>query len=303
MTEATPKLSRTLHDRLFKEFLHRFLPDFLQIFFPAEAARLDLNSLAFLDQELIVNLPDQTLRITDIVAEAVTLEGEAETIIIHVEVEGRDKTSLAQRMFEYYALLRLLRRKRVLPLALLLTPQTDGLSWPIYQETLFGHELLRFRYGQVGLRDLPGQTYLNDNPVAAALAALMQPEPLHPAELKLNSLRRVIDSGLTDGDKLFLINIIETYLPRQGLENAGDEIMQALMDTELSWAERTELEGKIEGKIELLLRLLRARFGELSPGFVRQLRAIDDPAALDDLSEQVLTAVTLADIQLPTAGE
>ena len=121
-TEIPDGHGRTLHDRIFKEFLHRFLPDFLHLFFPAEAARLDFATLTFLDQELVVNLPGQSLRITDVVAETATLEGEGEVIIIHVEVEGRDRRGLPQRMFEYYSLLRLLRQKRVLPLALVLLP-------------------------------------------------------------------------------------------------------------------------------------------------------------------------------------
>lgn len=43
---------RTLHDRIFKEFLERFLPEFMRIFFPEEAARLDFSTITFLRQEL-----------------------------------------------------------------------------------------------------------------------------------------------------------------------------------------------------------------------------------------------------------
>ena len=79
--------------------------------------------------------------------------------------------------------------------------------------------------------------------------------------------------------------------------------MQALSETELTWGERRELKGKLEGEIrgktEILLRQLRHKFGPLPEPFVKQLEAIDDPAVLDELSEQVLTAVTLDDITLP----
>jgi hypothetical protein len=302
-TERRGSPGRTLHDRIFKEFLHRFLPDFLRLFFPEEAARLDFTTLTFLDQELVVNLPGQSLRITDVVAEVISLEGEAEAIIVHVEVEGRDRRSLPQRMFEYYSLLRLLRQKRVLPLALVLLPQAGGVGWQVYQERLFGRTLLEFHYGQVGLRDLHSEDYLGQNPVAAALAALMQPAHLHPAEVKLAGLQGVIASDLTEGDKLFLIDVIETYLPREALTDAGEQIMQALSETELTWGERHKLEGELEGEIrgkqEILLRQLRRKFGPLPEPFVQQLTAIDDPDALDELSEQVLTAVTLDDITLP----
>lgn len=55
--------SVTLHDRIFKEFLERFLPNFMRIFFPAEAARLDFAVITFLRQELFITLPGQVLRL------------------------------------------------------------------------------------------------------------------------------------------------------------------------------------------------------------------------------------------------
>ena len=94
----------TLHDRIFKEFLERFLPDFMRIFFPTEAARLDFSTTNFLRQELVITLPGQVLRITDVVAEVKTLDGEPETIIVHLEVEANKPKPVPQRMFDYYAL-------------------------------------------------------------------------------------------------------------------------------------------------------------------------------------------------------
>lgn len=79
--------------------------------------------------------------------------------------------------------------------------------------------------------------------------------------------------------------------------------MQTLLDTELTWGERHklegELEGEIKGKMEILLRQLRHKFGPLPGSFVQRLEAIDDTAVLDELGDQVLTAVTLDDITLP----
>ena len=44
-TDKNKASARTLHDRLFKEFLRRFLPQFMQLFFPAQAARLDFSTI------------------------------------------------------------------------------------------------------------------------------------------------------------------------------------------------------------------------------------------------------------------
>jgi hypothetical protein len=160
---------------------------------------------------------------------------------------------------------------------------------------LFGRTLLEFHYGQVGLRDLHSEDYLGENPVGAALAALMQPDELHPAEVKLAGLQRIIHSDLTEGDKLFLIGVIETYLPREKLADAGEQIMQTLVNTELTWGEQHELKGKIE----IVLRLLHRKFGPLPESFVQRLEAINNLEVVDELSDQVLTAVTLDDITLP----
>ncbi len=308
MSKQTTASSRTLHDRIFKEFLHRFFREFLELFFPDEAAHLNFETLTFLDQELVINLPNQTLRITDVVAEVETLSGEGEVILVHIEVEAGRKRSLPQRVFEYYALLRLLRQKRVLPLALVLQPQAGGLTRQQYTETLFGQELVRFSYGQVGLRDLPSEAYLaRGEPVAAALAALMKPEAESKAAVKLAGLRTVIESGLSLGDKRFLVDVIETYLPQAEIVLEGGELMDAIAETELLWSERIEREGELRGQLQgqrkLLMHQLETKFGELPPEFVTRIKAIEDETLLEALSEQVLTAATLADMVLPEAKD
>ena len=300
--ETQPR--RTLHDRLFKEFLHRFLPDFLRIFFPAEAERLNFATLRFLDKELIINFAGQELRITDLVAEVETWEGVPEAIILHVEIEGRDKQALPQRMSEYYGLLRIFRQKLVLPLALVLLPGAGGLHWHTYSETIFGHEVLRFQYGQVGIRDLSSQSYLAENsPVAAALTVLMQPEGESPALLKLMALQKVVESDLSDGDKFFLVEFMNTYAPTGELFDPREEIMEKLADVEMTWGERLRAEGRTEGRTEgerkMLLRLLTLMFGEVPPTLATRINAITDEVALTLLAQQILTIKRLEELVLP----
>ncbi|MEZ4726140.1 MAG: hypothetical protein R3E79_03285 [Caldilineaceae bacterium] len=291
----------TLHDRIFKEFLERFLPEFMRIFFPEEAARLDFSTVTFLRQELVITLPGQVMRITDVVAEVKTLAGEPETIIVHVEVEANRPKPVPQRMFDYYALLRILRKTHVLPIALILKRGVGGLKWRLYTEDLFGRKLIQFRYGQVGLRDLHSADYLPiGNPIAATLATFMKPGEQSNAEVKLQALQTVVDSNLTDSDKLFLINVVETYLPKVEVFDAREEVMQALQDVELTWGERLLREGEEKGMHKLLLLQLTYKFGELPQEFVNRLYAITDHERLAALSAQVLTVRTLDEITLTT---
>lgn len=307
MSEETQP-PRTLHDRLFKEFLHRFLPDFLWIFFPAEAERLDFSTLQFLDKELVLNFAGQELRITDLVAEVATWEGVAETIIVHLEVEGRDKGTLPQRMSEYYALLRIFRRKPVLPLALVLLPNAGGLDWQSYEENIFGHPVLHFRYGQVGIRDLSSRQYLAENsPVAAALTVLMQPEGESPALLKLEAMEKVVASDLSDGDKLFLFEFMNTYVPTSELSDPRREIMEKLLDVEMTWGDRLRAEGEARGELKgerkMLLRLITLLFGDAPASLVARIQAISDEETLAQVAQQLVTIQSLDELVLPEGVE
>ncbi len=92
------------HDQLFKAILEKFLKDFLELFFPDVAARLDFGTVQFLDKELPMDFPRGTTREVDVVARLETHQGEPEIVLVHVEVQSRPEKDFARRMFEYSAL-------------------------------------------------------------------------------------------------------------------------------------------------------------------------------------------------------
>lgn len=57
------------HDQLFKELLKSFLPEFMQLFYPDVAARLDFTNTPFLDKETFTDLPEGARRDADLVAQ------------------------------------------------------------------------------------------------------------------------------------------------------------------------------------------------------------------------------------------
>ena len=77
------------HDQLFKALLEMFFRDFLELFFPAVAERLDFGTLVLLDKELFANLPQGPTREVDVVARLETHDGEPEIVLVHVEVQSR----------------------------------------------------------------------------------------------------------------------------------------------------------------------------------------------------------------------
>lgn len=190
------------------------------------------------------------------------------------------------------------------------------------KENLFGRELLRFRYGQVGLRDLPVAEYLHeDEPIASTLAVLMKltekrasSEAL--ANLKIQALQNIANSNLTEGEQLFLISLVETYIPQARLPvRLRGVVMEALPDVELMWHEQIERDvrrsgmqkgleegrqqGLQQGLREMLLRLLTKKFGHPPQDWIDYIQDVDDPAVLNDISDQLLTAESLDEIILP----
>jgi hypothetical protein len=198
-------------DQLFKAILEALLRDFLELFFPDEAARLDFDTLRFLGKEVFANVPEGEVRQADVVARLETLDGQPELILVQVEVQAEHRSDFPLRMFEYYAVLRLHYRLPVLPIVLYLRggPRSRLAE---YREDLFGQELLTFRYHSVALARLPAEEYVGTSPLGAALSALMRlRKGGDRAALMASMLERVAARGFNEALKYLLLNAIKTY--------------------------------------------------------------------------------------------
>jgi len=309
------------HDQLFKTILEGLLRDFLELFFPEAAARLDFETLRFVGKEFFANVPEGEVREADVVARLETRDGKPELVLVHVEVQAEPKSDFPRRMFEYYALLRLQYGLPVFPIALYLRrgPRSRLAE---YREALFEQELLLFRYHSVALARLPAEEYVGASPLGAALSALME-KGRDRARLKLSMLERVVGSGLDEALKYLLVNVIETYFELSGEDAeeyrrvvSGKEY-RAVQEVELTWADKLMQKGReegreegrekgreegreagvLDGKRETLLRLLAAKFGELTDETKSKAEAMSS-AELDSVLERVLTATTLDELEL-----
>jgi hypothetical protein len=108
--------------------LRAFFREFLELFFPEVAARLDFARVVFLDKEVFTDVPEGSRRELDLVAQVYTQEGTPELILLHIEVQAQREREFPYRMFEYYALLRLRYKVPVFPVAVYLVAGIDGLS-------------------------------------------------------------------------------------------------------------------------------------------------------------------------------
>src|SRR2546423_13879544 len=103
------------HDQLFKELLHAFFREFMELFLPHAAQRIDFSEVTFLDREVFTDVPDGARREADVVAQTRTIDGEPELIRIHIEIQTDNPKDFGARMLEYYSLLRLRKKLPVFP--------------------------------------------------------------------------------------------------------------------------------------------------------------------------------------------
>jgi len=298
------------HDQIFKGVLRRFFQDFLELFFPEFAARLDFESLEFPDKGLFKGFPDGVPREPDVVARVRTWEGSPELVVVHIEAQATTKPDFGRRMFEYYALLWLQFDAPVFPVVLYVKEGgRAGIENAIYRHELFGREVMRFQYASVALAQIAGEEYVEQGPLAAALAALMRwGRDLDRLGLRIGLLGRVVASGLDEASMFLLVNLIETYLPvPEGARERYRRLVsrkeyRKVQEVELTWAEKLRQEGReeglVEGKRQTLKRQLAAKFGALPNRVEASIDALASAEELDGYLDRVLTAGSLEKLGL-----
>ena len=295
------------HDQLFKEFLHTFMQEFMQIFYPEVARHLKFETIEFLSTELFTDFPEGAVREVDVIGRLETHQGSPELILIHVEVQARPEANFGARMFQYYALLAHRFQLPIFPVVVHIRGGPGGRTEEVHRVSLFDQEQLVFRYHNVGLAHLDAREYLQDgHPVAAALAALMKRGSSEPATLRARMMREVAEGSLDEAGRFLLVNLIETYFELSAQQSKRYEQLlsrkefQTVQDVEMTWADKMIEKGRqtglVEGKRDVLLRQLAAKFGPLPAETTAHLRALDSAEELDRLLDRLLTASALEDL-------
>ncbi len=177
-----------------------------------------------------------------------------------------------------------------------------------------GETVLQFQYRVIQLNRLPWRKFVNqENPVASALMAKMKMSARDRPKVKAECLRLLAGLKLDPARATLIGGFIDSYLrlTAQEMQQYERELARftpterkATMEITTSWhlagrAEgRTEgrVEGRTEGKETLVLRLLRRRFGTVSPDITARLDHFS-PEQLDDLGEALLDFGTVADLE------
>jgi hypothetical protein len=294
------------HDSFFKRLLRAFFPDLLRLVLPETARQLDFRHLTFLDKELLTGAGAR--READLLVRLPLLSGDSQLLLVHVEIESRASRRIGERLRQYRRRIEATYDLDVVSIVVTLRGEEPGVHIRSLPGVTAGPGL-GSSYVAFGLAGCDATTYLRKpQPLAWALAALMDPGELGRIGLKMACLRRIAAAGIPSNARDLLVDCVATYLNLTPAEISE----YAILDTdgknreartmEMSWGDRLRQEGRREGMEQgarrVLIRLLGQRFGKLPENVRRRIEEIDSVERLTRLSERVLTARSLEDVGL-----
>ena len=326
----------TDYDGAWKETLERFLPQFLELAFPAVHRAVDWSkSVRFLDTELqeIVRAAEAgTLRVDKLV-EVTRVGGAEDWLLIHAEVQTQREAEFAERMFDYHCRIRNRFQRPLVSLAVLADEQAR------WRPACFESELLgcriRFDFPVCKLSELDLEPWLAaGNPVARVIAAhrvAQQTAGVGGAGKrrrgKLGLVRSLLESGASLEEVAEVLRLMNWLLALPAEEEVifREELGRLQRETRMPYistydrlvrAEGLEeglllgrQEGREEGREEgvrkgrrLALRdtiaeALVERFGASSVAIRPRLEAVEDEVVLRHLVKRVWTVGSLAEFK------
>ncbi len=305
------------HDKLFKTVFRYFLKDLVELVHPEIATLLDLWNPRFVEKELFADFRKKGHVLSDLVAEATSLEREPQPVLVHVETERRYRGTIDGRMAQYGLHLTLASDGPVISIVVFLKGGRRGVEIREVRRRVGSFEPVRHRYLAFGLSRSLAEDYVDrPQPLAAALAALMRSEVWDKVAQKLRCLKAIGRAEHLDIDRRYvLVRVVETYLR---LDEAEEQRFKAEMEREVNkevremvvtWEEalaereaRGKATGRSLGQVEAAqgadLRAAERRFGPLPQAFEERIHAIRSLDRLYQILDQILEAQSIDEIDL-----
>ena len=289
------------HDQNFKNLILDYPREALA-FFAAEEAPLPEDEVRIIParQEQLQERLGAHCRELDVPLLVEWANGRREAVLFVLEEESNWRRFSLHRLAHYCLdLAELFETDRVVPVAIFLrAADAAPASLTLGTER---HPYLTFDYLACKLKEIPAERWLHsDNPVARVNLPNMRSPETRKVEVYAQAVRGLlalerdsdkrakyiefidIYAGLTDNEfRRYQRQYPEESCTMAGvIERARDEGMQ---------------QGRVEGERAVLQRLLRRRFGLLSPGIAERLSQAS-PSDLEIWAENVLDAQTLEDV-------
>ncbi|MEQ9104984.1 MAG: hypothetical protein RIE53_09810 [Rhodothermales bacterium] len=299
------------YDSPWKEALHEFFPEFLELLFPDLHKGVDWSRpIKFLDKELEKLYPggNSRQRRVDKLVEVGLADGTTRLILIHVEVQSQMETAFAQRMYMYHYRLFDYYRQPVISLAVL----ADGSKR--WRPTSFSYEnfgcQLAFDFPTVKLMDIRDEPEPGGNPFAVIILAHNRTRETRRAAPERKAWKLAIIKGLlgAGGSQDLIAKLLRfvdwiMILPPDLEHELTREIAESLevdhMPYITSWERMGIQRGREEGQLIMakssVVDALETRFGDVPDTVRARIEQLDDVATCKSLLTKAIRANSLAE--------
>lgn len=136
--------------------------------------------------------------------------------------------------------------------------------------------------------------------------AKMQIAPADRPKVKAECLRLLVTLRLDPARMQLISGFVDTYLKltdaeeqafQEELGRIEPEAREEVMQIVTSWMQKGIEQGKLEGEVSIVMRLLKRKLGEVTPEVEAQVRKLK-LAQLEDLSEALLDFSSVEDFQI-----
>jgi len=329
------------YDSPWKELLDEYFREFAEFFFPDMAEGTDWEKgYEFLDKEFQQAVRDAELgkRLADKLVKMRRRDGGEAWVLVHVEIQGQEKSDFAERMFVYnYRIFD--RYHKPAGSFAVLADERPGWRPDHYGYSLWGSETgIRFPIAKLSdYRDRQADLEKSVNPFAVAVAAhLKTQETRHDPESrrkwKLRLIKRLYEQGRERKDIINLFRFIDwlmrlpeaaekafrdeifryeeekkmryiTSVERIGREEGLQQgiqqgIQQGLQQGLQQGVQQGREEGKREGLLEAIEMGLSLKFGDEGEKLLPAICAIQNSERLEKIKNAVRTADNLAQVKM-----
>lgn len=198
---------------LLRTLLQAFFADYLRLVEPDSAEHLCLDRISFRSPHADLSAWDESSGLS-LVAEVPGLRGEKVTVLVRIEPDAPAPDHISERLGRSLLGLEARYGQPILLSVVCLQGARPGINLETAAVgRVFGTEVLRVFYTLFGLAGARAEYYLQrPEPLAWALAALMRPARLEPAELRQACLERIAAARLDEPRRTLLAGSVEAFL-------------------------------------------------------------------------------------------
>ena len=307
------KPDKTHFDPPWKTITGKHFEKFMAFFFPDAHQDIDWSKgFESKDGELQKILPEQDMekRIVDKLIRVTLNDGSHNWVYIHVEFQNQHDPGFAKRVYMSHYRISDYFKEQVVSLAIL---GDDSASWKpdTYQEMKWKMNLC-FQFPIVKLlsyNDKWDWLETHDNPFAIVTMAHLKTREFRkdPNELLRWKIHLVKSLFARDWDRKTIIDLLRFIewlytLPkqlelqyRQTIASQGGQNMEYLATFEREAMDKGKREGKREGKLGMVAKLLKLKFGELPEWVEAKLKNAKEEHS-EIWGERILTAQSFEEV-------